>query len=318
MLSDLERLRVFCKVYEQKGILGAAHILHVTQSAVSQQVKRLEGELGIDLFIRAYHSMTPTREAEELYAAAAPLIEHAENVVQHLAGSKSGLSGRIRVYAPVVYGSNILPAVIARYRQIAPMVEFEITLGRSNQLPQILLENKFDLAFMDGFFGKQKADQRSWYKHLLVLVERLPLVCRSDYFEQNLKGKEILEALHDCVFLDYQPGHVVLRAWISHHFRRRFVPKHTAIVVESVQAVLSGIRQGLGIGMVPEYLLEQDIKNKVLRKIPTPKPDLINHISLVWLRSRKLGAREQNFVEFLAKDSKSLAGKISGQQFVHG
>src|SRR5688572_2807596 len=73
--TDLNRLRVFLAVHETKSVLGAARMLGVTPSAVSQSVKRLERELEFRLFQRVGNRLQPTDEAHELALVVEPFEE---------------------------------------------------------------------------------------------------------------------------------------------------------------------------------------------------------------------------------------------------
>jgi len=84
MQPDFNRLRVFYFIYRQKSVAGAAKRLHVTQSAVSQHLQKLERELKVQLFIRLHKRLVPTAAADQLYRTLQPFVDDLDDVVHDL------------------------------------------------------------------------------------------------------------------------------------------------------------------------------------------------------------------------------------------
>lgn len=80
--------------------------------------------------------------------------------------------------------------------------------------------------------------------------------------------------------------------------------------------MMTAVRVGLGLGMIPSHLIESELKSGQLKKISTPKPDLINKISLLRLKFRTSTKAEQLFAAFLSKGTEAFR-QIEGKQFAH-
>ena len=113
-MLDLQLLRAFLAVAECGRFRGASERLNVTQSTVSQQIKRLEEELGRPLFRRTTRRVALTHDGEVLVGEAARLLRQEEEIRHRLTGPR--LSGTVRVGAVEEVASTVLPPALGAIR----------------------------------------------------------------------------------------------------------------------------------------------------------------------------------------------------------
>ncbi len=130
--------------------------MHVSPSAVSQQLKKLEDEIKVPLFTRLHRGLIPTKEGRQLYDVLKVFMEELESTVSKLKESKTIPSGLLRIGAPLEFGSITLPKIIATYRHVYPQVKFNIRIGHSDELLPMLAEGALDFAFVDTFPTKDR------------------------------------------------------------------------------------------------------------------------------------------------------------------
>src|SRR5262245_952746 len=130
---DLNRLRVFNAVHREGGVLGAARALGVTPSAVSQSIKRLEGELGARLFQRVGNRLEPTDEAHELAGVVAEFEARIAATADRVRARRLEPQGVVRVGAPFDFGTRILIPATRRLERYAAL-GFEVTFGAPDVL----------------------------------------------------------------------------------------------------------------------------------------------------------------------------------------
>src|SRR6185369_15617659 len=128
MLPDFNRLRTFFHVHRSRSVSAAASALHVTQSAVSQSLAKLEDELGAQLFVRRHRAIVPTAAAEALFSVVAPFVEALTGGTEQIRRARHELVGTLRIGAPVELGAHRLPDVLASFSRAYPGVSFELTL----------------------------------------------------------------------------------------------------------------------------------------------------------------------------------------------
>ncbi|OIN99551.1 MAG: LysR family transcriptional regulator [Elusimicrobia bacterium CG_4_10_14_0_2_um_filter_56_8] len=296
MLTDFNRLKVFYTIYRHKSAAAAAREMYISQSAVSQSLGKLERELKTQLFVRLHKKLVPTSAAGRLYEIIEPFVRNLEGGLAWLEAEKSGPRGVLRIGAPVEFGSRNLVELVAAFRKKHPAVFFEVALGHPDMLLPRLAAGELDFIFADIFPGRG-ARNLPPFTVSPVLKEKLVLACSAGYYSARLGGKLTPAALAGCEFLDYSQGQTALLNWFRHHYDKSFPGLKAVLTVESVQAILNAIKGGLGLGIVPEYLVEAELKAGSVKAVRTGRPELLNRISLVRLKGKAAAPAEKAFLE---------------------
>ncbi len=302
MLPDFNRLKVFYDVYRLGSIAAAADPLHLSSSAVSQHIQKLEGELRTPLFTRLPRKLVPTASGDRLYAILKPFVLGLEQSLHEIQASRSLPRGLLRLGAPTAFGENILPRYMAEYRRRYPEVRFHLQLGHPKILLPAVRAGKLDFAFADIFSSK---DQDTVEKQGLisrpVIEEVLILVCSTPYFRKRIKDKNIPQALHRATFVDYDPFAPALRSWMKHHFKEVQVKPDIVLSVESVRALITAVTHHLGLGVVPAHLVQALLDKGDLTCIASESDPMINRIAVVQLGNKISTITEKSFIGYVEK-----------------
>src|SRR4051812_2493901 len=178
MVPNLERLRVFHHVYASGSLRDAAQALNVTQSAASQQLAKLEREIGSQLFVRRHKGLVATPASQALARTVELFLREVEGDVEAIRRGQEEPVGLLRVGAPAEFGAQQLPVQIAGFRRSCPGVRFEITLGQPDQLLPLVETGQLDCAFTDVF---EPGQRRGALAFQTVLDEELILVASGRY-----------------------------------------------------------------------------------------------------------------------------------------
>ena len=95
---------------------------------------------------------------------------------------------------------------------------------------------------------------------------------------------------------------MTLRNWFKHHFNRFSIGLNRVLTVDNHQAVITGIKNQLGMGVIASHIVSRDIKRGKIIPIKTEKKDVINKISLVQLQDKVPSLTEKTFIKFLKTD----------------
>lgn len=140
---DIALLRAFASVVETGSVTGAARLLGRTQAAVSLQIKRLEEQLGIELFDRAHRRLTLTAAGERLKGGAERLV--AMNDELWSAMTTPAFKGSVRLGVPMDILPTYIPPVLRRFNQAWPQVEVTVECRNSSDLLEALERGEVDL-----------------------------------------------------------------------------------------------------------------------------------------------------------------------------
>lgn len=140
---DWSRLQAFVTVADTGSLSAAARRLGLSQPTLGRQIKALEGELGISLFIRQPRGLVPTEAALDLLPAARSMKEAAGRLELAAAGRSADIAGTVRLTASNVVSLHILPELLAGIRLAEPAIQIELV---PSDRSQNLLFREADLA----------------------------------------------------------------------------------------------------------------------------------------------------------------------------
>ena len=218
---DSELLKTFVVIAETGSFNRAAKLVFRTPSAVSMQMKRLEGVLNAMLFLREGRTVSLTKEGESLLTYARRILQlHDEAVAQFICPS---MEGTVRIGTPEDFAVRFLPNILTRFSCSHPKVQVEVHSGDTKNLVQMIEEGKLDLTLITcgstaaskisstiifeealvwvGKEGGTAYAQRPlplaisdvgcpWRNEALEVMDRLNIQYRVAYSSQNTSGQE--------------------------------------------------------------------------------------------------------------------------------
>jgi DNA-binding transcriptional LysR family regulator len=140
---DWQLLRSFRAVYREKSLSGAARALGLTQPTVGRHIDSLEADLGVPLFVRSQSGLEPTEAAFDLVPHADAMASAAAALVRAVRDENNEARGTVRLTASRVIGAEVLPAILARFRETYPAIAVELVLTNRSE---DLLRREADLA----------------------------------------------------------------------------------------------------------------------------------------------------------------------------
>ncbi|MGX5839413.1 LysR family transcriptional regulator [Mesorhizobium sp. ArgA1] len=144
---DMALIRTFVTVADKASMTAAANALHLTQGAVSQQVKRLEEALGCSLFERDRRGLRLTRPGERLFGKAKRLLGLNDEIWAEMAGTE--VAGQVRLGVPYDLVGTLLAPVLKAYAEAYPRVEISLLCAASPDLAAALAAGTIDLAVIE-------------------------------------------------------------------------------------------------------------------------------------------------------------------------
>jgi DNA-binding transcriptional LysR family regulator len=145
---ELRHLRYFCAVAECKGFSHAAQRLHVAQSAISDQMRDLELEIGVRLIDRGQRQIALTSHGEIFLKEAKEVLAHAARAVELAQRSQRGEVGTLSIGFMAFATAGFLPRLIRDYRRLYPEVSVSLHEMVSSKQVEAFAERKIDVGFM--------------------------------------------------------------------------------------------------------------------------------------------------------------------------
>jgi len=283
---ELNQLEYVCAVARRQSFTAAARELHVTQSSLSQQISKLEGEIGIRLFER-------TTRHVRLTPAGIDFLKYANRVIQELDEAKYQIQkyltmeqGYIELGIFPALGSFHLTALIADFQKNFPGVKLSFHEAECEDLVRMLTESRINLAFLSEY----DTDEVDFYN---LLVDEVGLIVNSFHPLAVQQSVSLPQVENENFIIPYKTSGLC-KSFISACNDAGFNPKiiyHCSHIETNVGLVQSNI--GVGVLSYSTAMRHQD-EVKVLRIVPP----VIRKISLAAPKSTNCSPAVSVFIKF--------------------
>jgi DNA-binding transcriptional LysR family regulator len=292
MKDRLNGMRVFAQVVEAKTFSAAADKLGMSKSLASRHVSGLERSLSVKLLNRSTRRLSLTEAGALFYEHCARIVQEAELAEQRLTRTQSEPAGLVRVTAaPAFAVRHVLPA-LAEFYQKYPKIR--VKLSCSNR-PLDLGDEGFDLGIRVSFNPAPNLVARK------LAANRSVLCAAPAYLKRHGVPRRIEDLRkHECVLF---PALAPKGVWTFRRDRRKYsVQAAGAFETDEMDVVRAAVAAGLGIGVLPIYLvgdaLQQGQLVPLLRQFQVVPESAIY---LVYLPNRTLSSRVRVLIDFLAE-----------------
>jgi LysR family tcuABC transcriptional regulator len=242
---DLRQLRYFVQIVESGSLAKASRQLFIAQPALSQQMARLEDEVGKPLLLRSSRGVVPTDNGEALYHHARFMLRQLEQAVSVARQDSAALSGRVAVgLAPTTVCALGLP-LIEHLRGIHPGVVVNVIEGLSGHLEHMTRIGQLDLAVL---FSPTAASELS--AEPLLSEELFVIVGADTALAPPGQASLTLREVAALPLVLPSPGHG-LRRRIALEFERAALPLQVVAEIDSLPLLMQCIGRGLGATIKP-------------------------------------------------------------------
>lgn len=146
---ELRQIRYFLTIYEEGSLTRASRRLNVVQPALSQQLLKLENELGRSLFSRAHSGMIPTADGDEAYDLFSSVVGNLDTAVQTLSGERDAIRGTVSIGVVASVANNALSETLRQFTARYPQVRIRATGGYTTELREMLRRAQLDVIIIN-------------------------------------------------------------------------------------------------------------------------------------------------------------------------
>lgn len=282
----LRHMRIFVMVYQEMNITRAARMLHMTQPAVTRAIQEMEGHYGVRLFERLNHKLYRTELSDELYSCALHMIDSFDLMEKKFKDQDK--LGFLRVGASITLGNYLMPEAVCRMKKNYPFFQIKVMVSNGESLREALLDNKIDLAFIEGNFSSDYLCSEPFTKDRLVLI--MP-----PGYELYRKEKIYLKDLTACPLLLREKGSAG-RSFLDHIFESHDFVLNPIWESTSTQALVKAVGAGLGISLLPEQLVKDDLLSGRIVSRDVEEEPFIRTNYIFWHKNKYLTPSIQEFI----------------------
>jgi DNA-binding transcriptional LysR family regulator len=261
---ELRDLRAFAAVVELRGMTRAARRLHVVQSAVSQAVKRLEHEFGLQLLERRSDGVHPTPAGEALGRYAERILDNVTRLEEEMASYRGHAKGVVNVGVVSTLATRLVAPLVRAVDEQLPDVTLRVKEGIANDLLESLRLGRLDLVAV---VTPVDAEDMT----VVPTGElRLSFVLRPDHRFADRREIGFAEVAEEqwITFPKSNPA----RRWLDDNSRKAGFRPLISAEIETFTQLKAFVEAGHGIAVAPAELLEHEIALGLIRAVPSVEP----------------------------------------------
>jgi DNA-binding transcriptional LysR family regulator len=250
---EIRQLRAFVAIAELGTFTAGAQRVHVTQAAISMQIRQLEIDLGARLFIRAPRHVILTEAGEQLLQRARQILRDHDAAVDEIAELAGAERGRLRVgSASAMVTTDALPKLLREVRKQHARSEITVASGTSETLVQQILAGEVDLAFVSLPVEARGINTERLSQDQLVAIAspRHRLAKQRTISAYTLAGEKLI--------LGERGGNT--RRLIDQFFAQAGVNLHVSMELSRQAAIRRMVEEDMGVGIVPLQSVVDEVK----------------------------------------------------------
>lgn len=300
MNITLRQLKVFASVAKHLSFTRAAEELHLTQPAVSMQVKQLEGQLDSALFEQLGKKIYLTEAGEEVYHYSRLISQQLDELETVLANIKGLEHGKLRISVATT-ANYFAPHLLAAFCRRYPGVNVILNVTNRQTLLHQLSENEVDMVIMGQPPAEMDLEADAFMDNPLVTIAPP---------DHPLAGQKRipLSRLEKEVFLVRESGSGT-RIAMQRFFDKHGISITTSMEVSSDEAIKQSVQAGLGLGMMSQDAVQLELSMNKLTILDIEEFPILRHWYLVHRKGKRLSAIAQAFKEFLLIEAATSLGE---------
>ena len=297
MNYTLNQLRIFLKVVELESVTKASEALHLTQPAVSIQLKNFQDQFEIPLTEVVGRKIYVTDFGKEIADAAQQILEQVNAINYKTLAYKGQLFGKLKV-SVVSTGKYVMPYFLSEFLNEHSGVELEMDVTNKRSILQSIEQNEVDFALVSIIPDNLNVEQVDLMQNKLYFVGHTNVKITS--------GKKKIESIFNSRPLLFREMGSGTRQTLERFIEKNNISINKKMELTSNEAVKQAILAGLGNSLMPLIGIRKEIQNNDLQIIPVAGLPIRTNWSLIWNKGKKHSPQAQAFLEYLIKNKEEI------------
>ncbi|MBY8961320.1 LysR family transcriptional regulator [Flavobacterium sp. D11R37] len=295
MNYTLNQLQIFLKIAETLSITKAAEELHLTQPAVSIQLKNFQAQFDMPLTEIVGRKIYITEFGKEIAASAERIIEQVYAINYKTAAYKGLLTGSIKI-SVVSTGKYVMPYFLSDFLKLHPEVELVMDVTNKRDVVESLSRNDVDFSLVSVLPPKLEIEKMELLKNKLYLVGNT---------ERAFPEENTTTIFKDLPLIFREDGSGTLQTMMNYLSRNniRFLKK---MELKSNEAVKQAIISGMGYSVMPLIGLRNELLNKDLQIINVKGLPITTQWTLIWMKGKNHSPAAAAYLEYLNEHTQRI------------
>lgn len=289
---DLEGLEAFVAVAEHGGFNKAADRLHITQTALTRRIQKLESALGLKLLDRTTRQVALSSIGRDFLPEARGILHDIRAAVDRLSGVASNNGGHVTLACLPSMTSFIIPEVIRRHAAQHPANHIRLLDGSSHEVRDAVLSGRAEVGFAIG------ADKHPELTESLLFEDALYFICREPHPLQSRRQVTWAD-MRDADLITVS-GFTATRVVMDYQLAKHGISVSGKYEVQHHGTAINLVAAGVGSAILPGSALPPGHR-PTLRRIPLVKPVVKRRVVMLRRKHASLSPPAQAFVDVIGK-----------------
>ncbi len=297
MNYTLNQLQIFLKVVQTGSVTKAAEELHLTQPAISIQLKNFQHQFDVPIIEIVGRKLYVTDFGKEIAAAADEILQQVYAINHKTLAYKGQLAGRLKI-SVVSTGKYVLPYFLSAFIKTHPGIELEMDVTNKLKVIDTLENNEVDFALVSILPENLNVEKLDLIRNKLFLVGNTERI-----FKKKEYTKELFEEL-PLIFREKGSG---TRQTMERFLNRNNITVQKKMELTSNEAVKQAILAGLGYSIMPLIGIRNELQNNMMQIINMKGLPINTTWSLIWLKGKKHSPVSTAFLQYIKKEKATIA-----------
>ena len=284
---NFTHLTAFFSVARTGSVTAASERLHVSQPALTREIRDLEERLGVLLFDRLPRGMKPTEAGRMLAEYAAKIFQLAD-AAEHAIGEFTGLTrGRLGIATCRTIGDYLLPAVLHEYRKLYPSIAVDVAVSNTGQVEEAVLSYNQQIGLVEGPYDARLFDA--------IVVGRDELIAVASP-SHSLAGMHSLTAddVANAGLVMHETGSGT-RSIIEEAYGQRSLELSPKLSVASAEAIKQLLRIGGAVAWISRHSVAEELASGTLVQLTVVDLKIERDLNMIWPKARGLSPSARAF-----------------------
>lgn len=287
---DLHYLEIFDVVARYESYKKASDILHISQPALSVQIKKLESQIGLKLFDKIGNRIRLSENGVMLKEYTQRIFRIVNELENTLSDSQNNIEGTLNIGGSNTPGSYILPEMIGEFKATYPNTRINLHIGNTSEICTLINNGTLDIALNGG--------NCNYNEHTSVeklFNDRLLLVC--SYKNPYANCEQLThDDLCNLNFIVHKADSQLYSYYIK-FIQELNLPENIVMCLGNIDAIKHAVNSNLGVSLMPYEAVKTELQNGQLKELNVHIPDFQYAYSLIYNRNKALTPASKRFLQ---------------------
>lgn len=289
---DLHYLELFNTIAKYESYKKASEVLHISQPALSIQIKKLEAQIGLKLFNKIGNKIYLNENGIMLQEYTKRIFHIVTELESTISDTHHLIGGTLHIGGSNTPGTYLIPEIIGSFKKYYPSTKFDLHIGNTAEISHLMNNGTLDVAINGGnctysnciYVEKLFADQ------LVLVASPQNLYCQ--------KSSISIEDYQTMNFIVHKTDSQ-LYTYYKNFIEQMKFSENITMYLGNIDAIKRAVSSNLGVSLMPYMAVKFELQFGLLQLLPMPVEDLYYPYSLIYNKNKALTATSKKFIEFI-------------------